>query len=167
MNPIKAWNRFLFGPISARPLGLYRIAFGVLMMIYLAVMTLEFDYWYTDNGLLQGTESREAAAVMRRAQPLRFSPLHYVHDPVTPRIVLAIAFAAALGVTLGWRTRVISVVLWLAHAHALPPQPVLQRRPRRHAGDPLVLHDALPGRRGLFARRPARGQAARDASPSR
>jgi hypothetical protein len=112
VNPIKAWNRFLFGPISARPLGLFRIVFGVLMMIYLAVMTVEFEFYYTDRGLLQGTESREAAAV--NGMPLRFSPLHYVHDPVTPRVLHAVAFAAALGVTLGWRTRISSVVLWLA-----------------------------------------------------
>src|SRR5262249_19680473 len=102
VNPIKAWNRFLFAPISARPLGLFRIVFGVLMMIYLAVMTVEFDHWYTDRGLLQGTESREAAG------PLRLSPLHYVHDPITPRVLYAITFAAAAGVTLGWRTRVMS-----------------------------------------------------------
>src|SRR6185437_1729378 len=54
MNPIKAWNRFLFAPISARPLGLFRIAFGVLLLIYLLMMTVQFDYWYTNNGLLQG-----------------------------------------------------------------------------------------------------------------
>lgn len=107
MNPIKAWNRFLFAPISARPLGLFRVVFGVLMMIYLLVMTVEFDHWYTDRGLLQGSESREAAA------PLRFSPLHYVHDPVTPRVLHAVTFAAALGVALGWRTRIMSLVLWL------------------------------------------------------
>jgi hypothetical protein len=112
VNPIKAWNRFLFGPISARPLGLFRVVFGVLMMIYLLLMTVEFDYWYTDRGLLQGTESAEAAAV--DGKPLRFSPLHYVHDPITPRVVHALAFAAALGVTFGWRTRFMSVVLWLA-----------------------------------------------------
>jgi Vitamin K-dependent gamma-carboxylase len=106
MNPIRAWNRFLFGPISARPLGLFRIVFGLLIMIYLAVMTVEFDHWFTGAGLLQGTEAREAAG------PLRISPLHYVTDPVTPRIVHLVAFAAALGVTLGWRTRVMSVVLY-------------------------------------------------------
>ena len=107
MNPIKAWNRFLFAPISARPLGLFRIVFGVLMMIYLLVMTVEFDHWYTDRGLLQGTESREAAG------PFRLSPLHFVHDPITPRVLYAVTFAAALGLTVGWRTRLMSVVLWL------------------------------------------------------
>ncbi len=106
MNPIKAWNRFLFGPVSARPLGLFRIAFGLLMMIYLAVMTVEFDHWYTGTGLLQGTEAREVAA------PMRFSPLQYVTDPVTPRIFYAAAFTAAFCVMVGWRTRTMSVVLY-------------------------------------------------------
>ena len=107
MNPIKAGNHFLFGPISARPLGLFRIVFGMLMMIYLTNMTVEFDHWYSGGGLLQGTEAREAAG------PLRFSPLQYVADPITPRIFHAVAFAAALGVTLGWRTRLMSILLYL------------------------------------------------------
>lgn len=111
MNPIKAWNQFLFARVSARPLGFFRIVYGVLMMIYLCVMTVEFDFWYTDQGLLRGSESRLAAAV--DGQPLRFSPLHHVHDSVTPHVLHAVAFAAAVGVTLGWRTRVMSVILWL------------------------------------------------------
>ena len=28
MNPFKDWSRFFFGPISARPLGAFRIVFG-------------------------------------------------------------------------------------------------------------------------------------------
>ena len=78
MNPIKAWNRFVFAPVSARPIGLFRIVFGLLIMIYLAVMSVEFDFWYTGAGLLQGTEPREAA------RSLRFSPLQFVTDP-SPR----------------------------------------------------------------------------------
>ena len=81
MNPIKAWNRFLFGPISARPLGLFRIVFGLLIMIYLAMMTVEFDHWYTGAGLLQGTEAREAAGPFRiLAAPVSCT------NPITPRI---------------------------------------------------------------------------------
>ena len=37
MNPLKDLNRYLFGPISARPLGVFRIVFGVLILIYLAL----------------------------------------------------------------------------------------------------------------------------------
>ena len=107
MNPIRAWNRFFFGPVSAQPLGIFRIVFGLLMVTYLALMTVEFDHWYTGAGLLQGTEAQEAAA------PLRFSPLQYVGDPIVPRLVLAGTLAASLGLTLGWRTRLMSIVLYL------------------------------------------------------
>jgi hypothetical protein len=111
VNPIKTWNRFLFAPVSARPLGLFRIVYGALMVIYLTVMTVEFEYWYTDRGLLQGTESREASLV--DGVPMRISPLHYIHDGVSPWILLGVTFTAAVGLTLGWRTRIMSIVLWL------------------------------------------------------
>ena len=107
MNPIRAWNRFLFGPISARPLGAFRIIFGLILLGYLALMTVEFKLWYTAAGLLQGTEAREAAG------PLRFSPLQYTDNPTIAYAVLAATAAAAVGLTLGWRTRVMSVLLYL------------------------------------------------------
>jgi hypothetical protein len=118
MNPIKAWNRFFFAPVSARPLGAFRIVYGLLMMIYLALMTVEFDYWYTGAGLLHGSEAREAIAggepaPVGKAMPLRFSPLQYVTDPNVAWMVLAATFAAAVGVTLGWRTRLMSILLYL------------------------------------------------------
>jgi Vitamin K-dependent gamma-carboxylase len=107
MNPLKAWNRFLFGPISARPLGAFRIVFGLIILGYLALMTVEFDYWYTSAGLLQGSEAREAAG------PLRFSPLLYVNDPTIAHVFLASTAAVAVGFTLGWRTRLMSILLYL------------------------------------------------------
>jgi hypothetical protein len=107
MNPIRSWNRFFFGPVSARPLGAFRIAYGVLMLIYLSLMTVEFDLWYTGAGVLRGTESREAAG------PLRFSALQYTDNPAIARAVLAATVAAAVGFTLGWRTRVMSVLFYL------------------------------------------------------
>jgi hypothetical protein len=107
MNPISAWNRFFFGPISARPLGAFRIVFGLLILVYLAVMSVEFDYWYTGIGLLQGSEAREAAG------PYRLSPLNHVDDPMIAHLFQAVTVAAAVGVTLGWRTRFMSVLLYL------------------------------------------------------
>src|SRR5262245_39714952 len=70
-------------------------------------MTVEFDHWYTGAGLLQGSEAREAAG------PLRFSPLQYVQHPAPARLCLAATAAAAVGLTLGWRTRFMSVLLYL------------------------------------------------------
>jgi hypothetical protein len=107
MNPISAWNRFLFGPISARPLGAFRIVFGLLLLVYLAVMSAEFDYWYTGAGLLPGSEARQAAG------PFRISPLNYIQDPTIARLFWAVTVTAAVGLTLGWRTRFMSVLLYL------------------------------------------------------
>jgi Vitamin K-dependent gamma-carboxylase len=108
VNPLRDMNRFLFGPISARPLGVFRIVFGVLILIYLALMSVEFDHWYTGAGLLQGTEAIEAAG------PLRFSPLQYVNDPRIAHVFLGFTAAVAVAFTLGWRTRMMSILLYLA-----------------------------------------------------
>ena len=107
MNPLKDWSRFFFGPISARPLGAFRIVFGLIDPHVSRHHEVEFDHWYTGAGLLQGTEAREAAG------PLRFSPLQYVNDPTVAHLFYAFTVAVAVGFTLGWRTRLMSILLYL------------------------------------------------------
>jgi hypothetical protein len=107
MNPIQAWNRFWFAPISARPLGAFRIVFGVIALANLAFLAFDSDYWLSDQGLLHGNEALIIAG------SLRPSHLHYIHDPTTVRVTLAIAALLAALVTLGWRTRVVSTLLFL------------------------------------------------------
>ncbi len=107
-GPIRAWDRFWFAPISARPLGAFRVAYGVLAICNLGLlMAADTDYWLTDAGLLRGAESRALAG------PLCPSPLHWVQDPTTVRLVLVGTLAAAVGLTLGWRTRAASVLYYL------------------------------------------------------
>ncbi len=107
MNPLRPWNRFWFSPISARPLAMYRIIFGFLVLAHLASISVELDYWYTDVGLLQGDQARLVAG------PLRLSPLHWVQDPVSVRCVVGLVAAAAVAFVLGWQTRIMSVLLYL------------------------------------------------------
>ena len=107
MNPLRAWNTFWFGPISARPLGAFRIAFGVVALANLALLTADFDHWFTDAGLLHGTEAREAAG------PLRLSPLQWVQDPTSVRVAFGATAIVAVLFTLGWRTRLMGVGLYL------------------------------------------------------
>ncbi len=106
MNPIRSWNRLLFAPISARPLGAFRIVYGVLMLIYLSSMTVEFDLWYTSKGILTAPEARETAGV------LRFSALQYTDNPMIAYAVLAATFATVVGFTVGWRTRIMSILFY-------------------------------------------------------
>ena len=107
MNPVRSWNPFWFGSISARPLGAFRIVFGLIALANLAVMAVDLDYWYSGAGLFQG---KEAAAI---AGPLRFSPLFHYQSPAMVHAVFAATTVAALLVTLGWRTRLMSVLFYL------------------------------------------------------
>lgn len=107
MNPFRAWNRFWFAPISARPLGAFRIVFGLLMLANLAFLAFELDYWFTNTGLIQGTEARELAG------PLRLSPLHWVDDPVSVRLFFGATAAVTVLFTVGWQTRIMGVLLYL------------------------------------------------------
>ena len=106
MNPIRDWKAFWFAPISARPLGLFRIVVGVCMLYQLALLSVDLDYWFTDRGLLQGAEARELAG------PLRPSPLQYIQDPTSVRVFFAATAAVAVMFTVGWHTRVASTLLF-------------------------------------------------------
>jgi hypothetical protein len=107
MNPLRGWNRFWFGPISARPLGVYRIIFGLLVLAHLALISVDLDYWYSGAGLLQGDEARLAAG------PFRFSPLQFVQDPVSVRCWVVAVAAVAIAFVVGWRTRIMGILLYL------------------------------------------------------
>ena len=67
MNPLRAWNRFWFSPISARPLGAFRIVLGLVLLANLAMEAFDIDYWYTDAGLLQGSCRAHCQEVMHLA----------------------------------------------------------------------------------------------------
>ncbi len=107
MNPIRVWNRFWFGPISARPLGIFRIIFGLAILAHLGFISVDLDYWYSNTGILQGEQARLAAA------PMRYSPLQWVQDPISIRCAVGLVAAIAVAFVLGWRTRIISVLLYL------------------------------------------------------
>lgn len=106
-RPIAAWNRFWFGPISARPLGAFRVVYGSLAIINLLFLIgVDTDYWFSGNGFAQGDESRALAG------PLRFSPLQWMQDPASIRVVFGLTLATAVALTIGWRTRIISILFY-------------------------------------------------------
>jgi hypothetical protein len=108
MSPLRAWNQFWFSPISARPLGFFRIVFGLIALANLALVAFDMDYWLTDAGLLQGAEASLLAG------PLRPSPLHWIRDPASVHAFFAATAALGVLLTIGWQTRVVSVLFFLA-----------------------------------------------------
>ena len=107
IHPIRAWNNFFFRPTSARPLGAIRILFGLLALANLAFSAVDLEYWYTDAGLFRGDESWVIAG------PFQFSPLHFFQDPASVRIAFLLTATAAFFFTIGWRTRLMSILFYM------------------------------------------------------
>jgi hypothetical protein len=107
IHPIRAWNAFFFRPVSARPLGLIRILFGIVALSNLAFCAVDLDYWYTDAGLLPGDEAWVVAGGL---QP---SILHFYQDPITLRVFFACTAAAAFCMMIGWRTKLMSILFYM------------------------------------------------------
>ncbi len=107
IHPIRAWNGFFFGLTSARPLGAIRIVFGLLALANLAFTAVDLDYWFTENGLLVGADSRNIAG------PLQHSPLQYFQDQTSVRVAFAFTATAAALMTIGWRTKLMSILFYL------------------------------------------------------
>ena len=82
MNPIRAWNRFWFGPISARPLGAFRIVFGLVVLANLASWRSTSTTGSPTPGCCGGP--RPARSPGRCGS----SPLQWVQDPASVRVVV-------------------------------------------------------------------------------
>ena len=104
IHPLATWNRFFFGITSARPLGAIRIAFGLLALANLAICTVDLDHWYSDVGLLRGDEARVISG------PFLLTPLHYLQSPLAVRVAFGFTTLAAVGLTVGWRSRLMSIL---------------------------------------------------------
>ena len=106
INPFRAWNQFFFSLVSAKPLGAIRICYGLLALANLGLCAVDLDYWYSDQGVLQGDEARIMAGY------LLYSPLHFLQSPLAIRIAFGFTALAALGLTVGWRTKLMSILYY-------------------------------------------------------
>jgi len=106
IHPIRAWNQFFFQPTSAKPLGAIRISFGLLALANLAFCSVDMDHWFSGEGLLQGSEASVLSA------DLLYSPLNYLQSPLAVRVAFGFTALAAVGLTVGWRTKLMSILFY-------------------------------------------------------
>ena len=112
---IRAWNRFWFAPTSANPLAALRILFGLIVLLHLALLVPDVEAWFTDAGRLQGAEARQLAGPAwssRFPVPMRWSPLQNYRTVAAVQGVLAATAVVAILFLLGWRTRIMGVLLY-------------------------------------------------------
>ena len=102
------WNRFFHEPIPATTLGVYRILFGLMLLSYAALISSDLLVWYGDKGVLPLAESRNTPG------GAGLNLLHYL--PNTDSAVkgfFGLLVAAAFCVTIGFQTRIASVIAYL------------------------------------------------------
>jgi predicted DCC family thiol-disulfide oxidoreductase YuxK len=102
------WNRFFHEPTPATTLGVYRIFFGLMLLAYAALISSDLLIWYGDKGVLPLAESKFTPG----GQGLNL--LHFL--PNTDNAVKAffgVLVAAAFCVTIGFQTRIASIVAYL------------------------------------------------------
>lgn len=107
----RLWNRWWYGEIGPGPLGLTRIALGLLMLAYLALLWPERGLWLSERGLLPLAQSDLFNE--RNGHVPRFDMLHAVGTAHGVSVFLALFGVAALLLTVGLWTRASAVAAWL------------------------------------------------------
>jgi len=102
------WNRFFFEPIPATPLALFRIAFGTVVLVNMALLAPDTLVWYGERGTLP---PEFAAQIINWPHVSLFSVLP-AGDAAAWGVMIG-TLAAAACVLAGWQTRLASILLWL------------------------------------------------------
>jgi predicted DCC family thiol-disulfide oxidoreductase YuxK len=112
MSLRRDWNEFWFAPISSAPLGLFRLAFGSLIVAYVLLLFPDRDLWFSDRGVL----TRAAADAYNRQVipgPV-LNLLHGVNDPGWLLLFFVLFLVSALCLALGLWTRLAAVIVFVA-----------------------------------------------------
>ncbi len=107
IHPLRDWDRFFFAPQRARVLGLFRIALGLMVIYSFILWARDATTFFSDEGLLT-THSLDDG--MFRAY---HTLLYYFTSPWAVRLALAAVFATAILFTVGYQTRIVTLVLFV------------------------------------------------------
>ncbi len=146
-------RRVLLRADDPRPLALFRVAFGLCLLMNLVEVAPQAVYLFSDEGLIphaavgqvhgmkamlgvgDGVRSPEgfadASAALHYLLSGRWSLLHFWDAPWFVHGYLAVTMLACLGLVLGWRSRGCAALCWLLYAGLL-------RRGDAHWGGELV-----------------------------
>src|SRR4051794_886299 len=91
------WSRWAFAPIDTAPMAALRIAVGVLTIGWTLSLLPDARAFLDPNGLAHALPHYDSGAWVVPLGP--------------PYLVLAVLLAAAVALALGWRTRIVSVVV--------------------------------------------------------
>lgn len=107
IRPWRDWDRFWFRPQTARALGLFRIAVGLITLYAFALYAKDAAAFFSDAGVLR------VETLDRHAGRDYVSVLRWLRTPAGVAAALAALFAAGTLFTLGLWTRASAIVLFL------------------------------------------------------
>lgn len=104
----RAWNEFWFKPGSPLPMALYRIMFGAIMLLHLALLAPDLNLWYGPNGVVSIETARQWPF------DVLIDPLMMMPPTEQSLNTLIIVFAiAAFTLTFGLMTRLSAFIVFI------------------------------------------------------
>jgi len=118
----QGWNRFWYTPSDPYPLGVMRIALGLLLLYLHATYTFDLVAFFGPNGLIP-TELVETMRSRVTFNPTYLSYLYAFQDPTALYVVHAIGAIILVLFTIGFKSRwtcVLALLVSLAYYHRAP-----------------------------------------------
>ena len=99
------WQRFWFEPQETSSLALFRIAFGLIAIVWTATLIPNlFIFFFGPRGILPSNVA---------LSPGEWGILAISHSPALLIAVFAVTLGAAVALTMGFYTRIAAVLLWI------------------------------------------------------
>jgi len=105
---VGAWNRFWFAEFDPHGLGVFRIALGVLLVVFLVACYPSWDRFFAADGVLSLVDLDPD-----RATADRWNVFYWTESLCTPLVWWFVATLAAVCFTLGLETRLATIVLYV------------------------------------------------------
>ena len=118
MKPLRRdWNHFWFHPVSSVPLGIFRMVFGALVLSYGLLLFPERFIWFSNRGVLTVADAETYnSAGVADSHSLRWNLLAQSGSDHWLTAFFVFFLLAALCLTLGFWTRISSVLVYLCLA---------------------------------------------------
>ncbi len=119
----QGWNRFWYTPSDPFPLGVIRIATGIIALYVHATFTFDLVYFFGDGGILPTSLSSQIFGSVRVFDAGPLSYLTYLHTPAELYVAHAIGAVVLLMFTVGLFSRitaVLALIVSLSYIHRAP-----------------------------------------------
>jgi hypothetical protein len=107
IRPIRDWDRFFFASQTARVLGVYRIAIGLITLYCFALFAKDVTAFFSERGLIP------FSTVAENTHRDFHTILRWIGSPALVKCALGLLFLSGITFTVGLFTRTSSVVLFL------------------------------------------------------